>query len=109
MGCRGGVFFALVVYFMEEGFEFYFLLGGHEGAKLFAALLADLFFLGVGRGVEGFPLSACVVNDCGNLLLLVRRQIHFVRETGNDFVACFWRRLMAPDFFAPQMCCQAAE
>src|SRR5579862_5892208 len=31
VGCRGGVFFALVVYFMEEGFEFYFLLGGHEG------------------------------------------------------------------------------
>src|ERR1700740_2473590 len=45
VGCGGGVFFALVVYFVEEGFEFYFLLGGHEGANLFAALLADLFFL----------------------------------------------------------------
>jgi hypothetical protein len=29
VGGRGGVFFALVVYFAKEGFEFYFLLGGH--------------------------------------------------------------------------------
>ena len=53
MGC--GFFFALFVYFVEEVFEFYFLLGGHEGAELFAALLADLFLLGVSRGVERFP------------------------------------------------------
>ncbi len=107
--CCGGVFLALRVYFVEEGFEFYFLLGGHQGAELFAALLADLFFLGVGRGVEGFPLGACVVNDRGYLFLLVRREVYFVGEAGHDFIARFWRGLMAPDSFSPEMRSQAAE
>ena len=97
----GFFFFALLVEFVEEGFEFYFLLGGHEGAELFAALLADLFFLGVDWGVEGFPLGAGVVNNYGNLLLLVRGEVDFVGEAGDDCVARFWRGLMAPDAFAP--------
>ena len=83
--------FCAARYFVEEGFQFYFLLGGHQGAELFAALLADLFFLGVGRGVEGFPLGACIVNDRGYLFLLVGvRSTSWVRRdtiSSRDFGA----------------------
>ena len=101
------VFFALLVEFTEEVFEFYFLFWGDSGAKLFAALLADLFFLGVNWGVEGFPLGAGVVDDYGNLLLLVRgwRFTSWVRRAmiaSRDFGAVWWPQTRSPHRCVPR-------
>lgn len=100
---------ALFVEFAEELFEFWLLFWRHEGAKLFAALLADLFFLSINGSIQRFPLGARVVNNYRDLFLLFLGEVHFVGELGNNGVARPWRGLMAPDLFAPQMCSEGAE
>ena len=70
---------ALLVEALQELVEFRLLLRSKNLPDLLAALLANLIALGIERGVKGANLRLGLIHDCRHLLLLIRRQIEFVR------------------------------